>query len=169
MATSAMDEIGASASTQNLFSPFDSIFQMPFFPTPDQLLQDPVELPGRGSFANNNLGPIAQGDRDVIDRAAADEIDLVDPRGPGDIDDQDSPVVGHGLSGVGSSDSTESIDRSEDSYIPRAPIIGNISEKFSRLFEQCKFVGNSETGRPSLSGLINDDGPGDCTNPVHAN
>lgn len=115
---------------------------MPFFSTPDQLLQDPVELPGRGGFANN-LGPSTQGDRDVIDRAAADEIDLADTGGPGDIDDQDSPVVGHGLSGVGSSDSTESIDRSEDSYIPRAPIIGNISEKFSRLFEQCKFFGDT--------------------------
>lgn len=131
MAVSAMDEIEVSASSNNLFSPFDSIFQMPFFPTPDQLLQDPVELPGRGGFAS------AQSHKDVNDNSA-DEIDSADTGEPGDVGDQDSPVFGHGLSGTGSSDSTESIDRNDNPYIPAAPTIGNISEKFSRLFEQCK-------------------------------
>lgn len=139
MTASTMDDIGVSASTTNLFSPFDSIFQMPFFPTPDQLLQDPVELPGRGGFSNNPV-PNAQGQKDVND-GAVDDIDLVDVAEPGNVDDQDSPVFGQGLSGAGSSDSTESIDRNDDSYMPAAPIIGNISEKFSRLFEQCKFIG----------------------------
>lgn len=129
MAASAMDEIEVSASSNNLFSPFDSIFQMPFFP--EQLLQDPADLPGRGGFANTH------GRKDVTDNSA-EEIDSADTGEPGNVDDQGSPVFGHGLSGTGSSDSTESIDRNDDPYIPAAPMIGNISEKFSRLFEQCK-------------------------------
>lgn len=136
---STMDGVGVSASTTNLFSPFDSIFQMPFFPTPDQLLQDPVELSGRGGFATNPISS-TQGPKDLIDNAV-DETDPADAGEPSHVDDQDSPVFGHGLSGTGSSDSTESIDRNDDPYIPAAPIIGNISEKFSRLFEQCKSVG----------------------------
>lgn len=137
MAASAMDEIEVSASSNNLFSPFDSIFQMPFFPTPDQLLQDPVDLNGRGGFANT------QGHKDVTGNSA-EEIDPADAGEPGNVDDQDSPVFGHGLSGNGSSDSTESIDRNDDPYIPTAPMIGNISEKFSRLFEQCKSTGHRD-------------------------
>lgn len=141
MDASAMDASGAEvcASTTNLFSPFDSIFQMPFFPTPDQLLQDPVDLSGRSGFSTNPISN-TQGHKDLIDNAV-DETDPADPGEPSQVDDQESPVFGNGLSGTGSSDSTESIDRNEDPYIPAAPIIGNISEKFSRLFEQCKCAG----------------------------
>lgn len=138
IAASNMDDIGIPAPTNNFFTPFDSIFQMPFFSTPDQPLQDPVEPPGRNGFGNNTV-PTVQVDKDVID-SAVDDIDLVDAAEPGHDIDQDSPVFGHGLSGTGSSDSTEDIDRNDDCYVPIAPVIGNISEKFSRLFEQCKSI-----------------------------
>lgn len=134
---STIDGVGVSASTTNLFSPFDSMFQMPFFPTPDQLLQDPVDLSGRSGFATNPVSN-TQGHKDLIDNV--DEADPADTGEPSHVDDQDSPVFGNGLSGTGSSDSTESIDRNDDSFIPAAPVIGNISEKFSRLFEQCKSI-----------------------------
>lgn len=135
MGASSVDEIGVSTSTANFFSPFDSIFQMPFFPTPDQVLQDPVDLSEQDGFANNPISN-TQVRKDVIDHA----MDGIDPASaePGHVDDQDSPAFGHGLSGAGSSDSTESIDRNDESYIPSAPLLGNISEKFSRLFEQCR-------------------------------
>lgn len=136
---STMDGVGVSTSTTNLFSPFDSMFQMPFFPTPDQLLQDPVDLSGRSGFATNPVSN-TQGHKDLIDNTV-DETDPADAGEPSHVDDQDSPVFGNGLSGTGSSDSTESIDRNDGPFIPAAPILGNISEKFSRLFEQCKSVG----------------------------
>jgi hypothetical protein len=131
-----MDNIGIPSPTNNLFTPFDSIFQMPFFSTTEQLLQDPIEPPGR-SGSGNNAVPTAQGHKDASD-STVDDIGLADSVEPGHGDNQDSPVFGHGLSGNGSSDSTESIDRNDDSYVPIAPVIDNISEKFSRLFEQCK-------------------------------
>lgn len=138
ISVSSMDDIGIPAPTNNLFTPFDSIFQMPFFSTADHLLQDPIEAPGRSGFANNTI-PATDGHKDDV-YTAVDDLDLADAVGLSQGDHQDSPVFGHGRSGTGSSDSTESIERNDESYIPIAPVIGNMSEKFSRLFEQCKSI-----------------------------